>query len=114
VGRTLLIVEFAGLLWVLTGRFPDAPTLVVLTGLAGALGLLFFMIPQGLGVNEAGITGIMMILGYGESLGMAVALLRRGRMVLWAAAGLGLLALVQGLSFLRRLHATLAPTRGGA
>jgi hypothetical protein len=102
-GRALLLAEFAGFLWLLGGRFPDAASLVLLTGLTSLLGQVFFMIPQGLGVNEAGITGAMVLLGWGPDVGMAVALLRRGRMVFWAAVGLGLLGAAQGVALLKKL-----------
>jgi hypothetical protein len=102
-GRTLLIAEYAGFLWLLTDSRPDAAALLVLTGLTSLLGQVFFMIPQGLGVNEAGITGIMILMGWSPEVGMAMALLRRGRMVFWAIAGLGLLGAAQGLTLARKL-----------
>jgi choline kinase/phosphatidylglycerophosphate synthase len=101
-GRMLLVIELGGFLWILGREAPDGWTLLILAGFLGAIGQVFFMIPQGLGVNEMGITAVLVMLGHGEPLAMAVALLRRGRMVLWAGAGLALLALARGLSLARR------------
>ena len=109
-GRVLLMAELAGFLLLLTHQAAQPSTLIILAGFTGLLGQVFFMIPQGLGVNEMGITGIMMLMGTGETLGMALAILRRGRMVFWAVVGLGILAAAQGSALLRRLGAALIPS----
>ena len=109
-GRVLLMAELAGFLLLLTHQAAQPSTLIILAGFTGLLGQVFFMIPQGLGVNEMGITGIMMLMGTGETLGMALAILRRGRMVFWAVAGLGIFAAAQGAALLRRLNAALLPS----
>ncbi|MFH1436040.1 MAG: lysylphosphatidylglycerol synthase domain-containing protein [Pseudomonadota bacterium] len=109
-GRVLLTAELAGFLLLLTQEAPQLSTLIILAGFTGLLGQVFFMIPQGLGVNEMGITGIMMLMGTGETVGMALAILRRGRMVFWAVAGLGIFAAAQGAAMLRKLNAALLPS----
>ena len=109
-GRALLMAELAGFLLLLTHQAAQPSTLIILAGFTGLLGQVFFMIPQGLGVNEMGITGIMMLMGTGETIGMALAILRRGRMVFWAVAGLGIFAAAQGISLVRKLNRALQPS----
>ena len=109
-GRVLLAAELAGFLLLLTHEAAQLSTLIVLAGFTGLLGQVFFMIPQGLGVNEIGITAVMMLMGTGETVGMALAILRRGRMVLWAIAGLGIFAAAQGISLARKLNRALQPS----
>jgi len=110
VGRMLLVIELGGFLWLVGQAPPDGWTLLILAGFLGVIGQVFFMIPQGLGVNEVGITAVLVMLGHGEPAAMAVALLRRGRMVFWAGLGLGLLALARGVSLARRAAALSAVT----
>lgn len=59
------------------------------------------MIPQGIGVNEAGLTAAFRILGWSTSDALALGLLRRARIVGWALMGL-LLHMCGGLSAFRQ------------
>jgi hypothetical protein len=49
---------------------------------------LFFFVPQGLGVNEAGIVTAFNIAGYAAASGVVYGLIRRARMVVYALLGL--------------------------
>ena len=49
---------------------------------------VFFMVPQGLGVNEVGITAAFNIIGMSTSVGLAYGLIRRARVVGYALVGL--------------------------
>ncbi len=49
---------------------------------------LFFFIPQGLGVNEAGIVTAFSIVGYASAAGIAYGLIRRARMIIYSLVGL--------------------------
>ena len=49
---------------------------------------LFFFVPQGLGVNEAGIVAAFEIAGYSAATGVVFGLIRRSRMVIYAMTGL--------------------------
>jgi uncharacterized protein (TIRG00374 family) len=54
---------------------------------------LLFMLPAGLGAQELGYTALFGALGVGLETSAAFALLKRGRELLWAAAGYGLFLL---------------------
>jgi hypothetical protein len=51
-----------------------------------------FLVPAAAGVQEGGLVGIFASLGVAADVGLTVALVRRLREALWAAAGFGLLA----------------------
>ncbi len=93
----------------LVGRVAHMPELwliAVLMGMDGSLGqvaligamltgssLLFFVVPQGLGVNEAGVTGAFSLLGLGAPQGLAFALVRRARVLFWIGVGVTVVSL---------------------
>ncbi|MEY3050984.1 MAG: hypothetical protein RLY31_769 [Bacteroidota bacterium] len=88
-GRVLYLVE----LYVIFTVLGFTPGLIDLTTVAGFIALsasLFFIIPQGLGVNELGISGALSLLGYSASLGITFGLIRRARMIFWALFGVAL------------------------
>ncbi len=88
-GRTLYLVE----LFVIFSVLGFSPGLIDLTAVAGMISTsasLFFIIPQGLGVNELGISSALSFLGYAASLGITFGLIRRARMIFWALFGVGL------------------------
>jgi 1L-myo-inositol 1-phosphate cytidylyltransferase / CDP-L-myo-inositol myo-inositolphosphotransferase len=89
VGRLLNLVEIAIILRLL-GIEASPALIVAIAGLLSASAVLFFMVPQGLGVNEAGIAGAFSMVGLAASSGLAFGLIRRARVVTWAALGLGL------------------------
>jgi len=69
-----------------TPKFTDA---VLVEGMIMASVSIFFFIPNGLGVNEAGIATALSITGYSAALGVVFGLMRRARMVIYALIGLG-------------------------
>ena len=96
--RALQMLEIAAVLALL--GVAVAPAQVVMVAASIALSAtLFFMMPQGLGVNEVGITTAVVLLGLPASLGLTLALVRRARIVTWTLVGLGV-GFVGGLASL--------------
>ena len=101
LGRAFALVE----LYVMFRIFDIVPTFIELASVAGMISVsatLFFVIPQGLGVNESGISLALEFLGYTAALGITFGLLRRARMIFWALFGI---ALHLGASIWERLKA---------
>lgn len=100
VGRLLNLVEIALIIRLLD--LSVTPELVVaIAGLLSASAVVFFFVPQGLGVNEAGIAGAFTMVGLAASYGVAFGLIRRARVVSWAALGLLIQLAVWGWKRLR-------------
>jgi CDP-L-myo-inositol myo-inositolphosphotransferase len=89
LGRTLYLVELLVIFSVL-GFKPDIIDLTAVAGMISMSATLFFIIPQGLGVNELGISGALSLLGYTAALGITFGLIRRARMIFWALFGVAL------------------------
>ena len=89
LGRFLLLFEIAAIFWLL-GIEPSAERVIALGALISVIGTLFFVVPQGIGVSEAGITGAFVLLGFEPHIGLSFALIRRARIVFWAFIGLAL------------------------
>jgi 1L-myo-inositol 1-phosphate cytidylyltransferase / CDP-L-myo-inositol myo-inositolphosphotransferase len=100
IGRMLNLVEIAIILRLL-GLEANAELVVAIAGLLSASAVVFFMVPQGLGVNEAGIAGAFSMLGLAASSGLAFGLIRRARVVTWAGIGLALQLAAWGWKRLR-------------
>jgi len=86
LGRYLFLVE----LWVIflvMGYSPSWVDMITVAAMLTMTASLFFIIPSGLGVNEAGISSAFVILGYSATLGLTFGLLRRARMIFWALLG---------------------------
>ncbi len=88
-GRVLNLVEIYAI-FCLLGFQPHLIELVAVAGLISVSATLFVVIPQGIGVNEAGISTALSMLGYTASLGLTFGLVRRARMIFWALFGVGL------------------------
>lgn len=89
LGRTFYLVE----IYVMFRIFGLEPSFIDLASVAGMIALsatMFFVIPQGLGVNESGISLALDFLGYAAALGITFGLLRRARMIFWALFGIAL------------------------
>jgi hypothetical protein len=65
--------------------------------------VLFKFVPMRTGVDEAGTGSLTQILGYGVGLGVTIALVRKGRMIVWSLIG-GALLVRRGLSARRILE----------
>jgi hypothetical protein len=108
-GRVASLLEVLALLHLLNVP-ADVVHVVALAAVMSATGILFFAIPQGIGVSEAGVAGAFLLLGLPVHLGLAFALLRRGRIVFWALVGLAVHVL-HGIVARIRAQVALEPTR---
>lgn len=88
-GRVFNLLEIYAI-FALLGFDPSVIELVAVAGLIATSATLFVIIPQGLGVNEAGISTALDFLGYASSLGLTFGLIRRARMIFWALFGIGM------------------------
>ena len=88
-GRVFNLLEIYAIFYLL-GFEPSVIELVAVAGLIAASATLFVIIPQGIGVNEAGISTALDFLGYSTSLGLTFGLIRRARMIFWALFGIGM------------------------
>ncbi len=88
-GRWIYLVELFAIFSIL-GFSPSLIDLTAVAGMISTSASLFFIIPQGLGVNEIGISSALAFLGYTASLGITFGLVRRARMIFWALFGLAL------------------------
>ncbi len=100
MGRFLNLVELYVIFRIL-GFEPGLVELVTVAAMIALSATLFFVVPQGLGVNEAGISGALTLLGYPAPLGLTFGLIRRARMIFWALFGV---ALHLGSLLFRRLY----------
>jgi hypothetical protein len=104
------IVSFAEsyyTLWLITGV--SAPVAAfVLDTFNRIINVVFRWLPGRVGVDEYGTTRLAPIVGFSPVVGVTLALVRKGRMLVWAAVGLALMAR-RGLS-VRRM-ASEAPPR---
>jgi CDP-L-myo-inositol myo-inositolphosphotransferase len=89
LGRSFNLVEIL-VIFTVFGLTPKVIDLVAVAGMISTSATLFFIIPQGLGVNEAGISSALSFLGYTAALGITFGLIRRARMIFWALFGVGL------------------------
>jgi hypothetical protein len=67
---------------------PSFADLVLVQGMIMASLNLFFFVPQGLGVNEAGIVSAFNIIGYAAATAVVFGLIRRARMIVYSLSGL--------------------------
>ena len=89
LGRVFNMLEFL-VIFLLLGITPGVLEIVTVVALLALSGTFFFIIPQGLGVNEAGISGAFQLIGQPIELGLGVGLIRRSRVLFWALFGITL------------------------
>jgi 1L-myo-inositol 1-phosphate cytidylyltransferase / CDP-L-myo-inositol myo-inositolphosphotransferase len=106
LGRVFNLFEIYAIFYIL-GFEPGVIELIAVAGMIAISASVFFIIPQGLGVNEAGISTALAFLGYTASLGITFGLIRRARMIFWALFGM---ALHLAVSVVKKL----APSRASA
>jgi choline kinase/phosphatidylglycerophosphate synthase len=70
------------------GYFPNAIEVVSVTFFISASSVIFFMMPQGVGVNEAGVVGAFRLAGLLQPMAVAFAVARRIRVLFWAVFGI--------------------------
>lgn len=89
LGRTFNLIEIY-LIFMALSIVPSFFDLTAVAGFITTSASLFFIIPQGLGVNELGISSALEIVGYTAALGITFGLIRRARMIFWALFGVAL------------------------
>ena len=89
LGRVLNLLEFM-MIFFLLGLQPAFLEIVTISAMLALSGTLLFIVPQGIGVNEAGISGAFKLVGRSADLGLSVGLIRRARVLFWAFFGVGL------------------------
>jgi Lysylphosphatidylglycerol synthase TM region len=75
----------------ITGARPGLLTAFVLEYVNRSITVAFQFVPMWLGVDEAGTSLATSALGLGSAAGVSLALVRKARIVIWTAIGLGLL-----------------------
>ncbi|MEM6317755.1 MAG: lysylphosphatidylglycerol synthase transmembrane domain-containing protein [Bacteroidota bacterium] len=89
LGRVLNMLEFL-VIFLLLGITPGVLEIVTISAMLALSGTFLFIIPQGIGVNEAGISGAFQLIGRPVELGLGVGLIRRARVLFWALFGIAL------------------------
>jgi len=89
LARAGVVVEI-GVLLAALGQPVRLSALVATSALVSVAGIVFFFVPNGVGVNEGAAVFALTLTGYGEAVGLAVGLARRLRQLLTPAAGLAL------------------------
>jgi uncharacterized membrane protein YbhN (UPF0104 family) len=89
LGRVWGLVEIVVLLYFLGQDIRPEAVLAIGTILSVS-GIIFFFVPSGIGVSEGAAVLALTMTGYGESVGLAVGLGRRLRLVLTASVGVAL------------------------
>ncbi|MFB6307387.1 MAG: lysylphosphatidylglycerol synthase transmembrane domain-containing protein [Flavobacteriales bacterium] len=87
LARSVFFLE-AAIIFYLIGIKPGFTELVTVTAGLRLSGNIFFMIPQGLGVNEAAISWGFTLMGYSATAGLTLALVSRAKKVCMAILGL--------------------------
>lgn len=89
LGRALNLVEIYAI-FVILGIQPEFLDLVAVAAFISFSATIFFVVPQGLGVNELGISAALVLLGHPAAFGLTFGLIRRARMIFWALFGVAL------------------------
>jgi hypothetical protein len=91
------VAEVYVTLWLLTGAPPSLLTSFLFETANRLLQVVFRFVPLRLGVDEAGTAGFATIIGIAAKTGLSLAIVRKVRMLFWAAAG-GALLVRRGVS----------------
>jgi uncharacterized membrane protein YbhN (UPF0104 family) len=86
LGRAGVLVEVGVLLRVL-GQPVRLAAIVAIGALLSVAGMVFFFVPNGIGVNEGAAVFALKLTGYDEAVGLTIGVARRGRQLVLAAAG---------------------------
>ncbi len=90
--HTVAVLETWYTIDLITGARPGLLTAFVLEYVNRSITVAFQFVPMSLGVDEAGKSLATNALGLGSAAGVSLALVRKARIVIWTAIGLGLLA----------------------
>jgi hypothetical protein len=91
------VAEMYLTLWLLNGTAPSLVTAFMFESAARLITVVFKFVPLRLGVDEAGITAFARIIGLPATTGLSLAIVRKVRVLFWAAAG-GVLLVREGIS----------------
>jgi hypothetical protein len=89
--HTVAVLETWYAVDLITGARPSLLTAFVLEYVNRSITVAFQFVPMWLGVDEAGTSLATNALGLGSAAGVSLALVRKARIVIWTAIGLGLL-----------------------
>jgi hypothetical protein len=78
-------------IWLITGRSAPLAALI-LDSVNRIVNVVFRAVPLRLGVDETGTAAVASAVGFSPALGVSLALVRKGRMLVWAAVGIALAA----------------------
>jgi hypothetical protein len=95
--HALGVAEIHVVLWRMTGSPPPILVSFVLETGNRLVTVLFKFVPLRIGVDEAGTTYLASLLGVGQPQALALALVRKARMLVWGGIG-GLLLVNRGLA----------------
>ncbi|RMF15745.1 MAG: UPF0104 family protein [Candidatus Dadabacteria bacterium] len=98
IGRSSKFVEL-WLIFLLLGYTPSFGDVVLVEAAIMGAASIFFVMPQGLGVHELGITQAFRMLGLSAADGLAFGLIRRARVVSYALTGLMILLVGRTVGF---------------
>jgi hypothetical protein len=95
--HVLGVTEIFLTLWFLNGTPPALLTAFLFETANRLITVVFKVVPLRLGVDEVGTAGFALLIGLPPETGLTLAILRKARMVFWAAIG-GILLVREGLS----------------
>lgn len=78
------------MIFIVLGFAPSFADMVAVSAMISLSATLLFIVPQGIGVNEMGISTAFTMVGYAASVGLIFGLIRRSRIVFWALFGVAL------------------------
>jgi hypothetical protein len=87
LGRMINLIEIYLILRFL-GIAITPGKMAIVAAFIAASSLLINVIPQGLGVAEAGVTGAFSLIGLAPHMGLTFGLIRRARIIFWALVGI--------------------------
>ncbi|MFB6307301.1 MAG: lysylphosphatidylglycerol synthase domain-containing protein, partial [Flavobacteriales bacterium] len=87
--RCVAMLEAAVIFYLLdiTPTFTGVLTVTAMLSLSASI---FFVVPQGIGVNEGGVSFAFSLLGLSPAIGLSIGLIRRARIIFFALVGVGL------------------------
>jgi hypothetical protein len=95
--HALGVAEVYLTLWLLSGTAPSLMTSFLFEAVNRLLTVVFKFVPLRLGVDEAGTAVFATVIGMSAQTGLSLAIVRRVRVLFWAAAG-GVLLVRRGVS----------------
>jgi hypothetical protein len=113
--HTLGVAEAYVTLWFISAEPPTLVAAFVLESVNRVINVVFKFVPLRVGIDEAGTGLFTKVLKFGTSTGVTLAIVRKARMLVWTAVGIGLLV-SRGLSVrgvVRDAEQTLAETKLG-